>query len=460
LEVVLLFFLDFDEMKKGHYEILGIPKTAGEAEIKQAYFKLVRKYQPDRFPEEFKEIRAAYEILSDRQKRAEYDAFGELPPSVIPPFREAQRLERFGRRGKAAELYKTILKAYPELDSVREKYAKSLSADNKTGKAAEVWEELCRRHPENPYYAGSLGENYLELGWNKKAHAELRRALALDRSSVVNWSLLISCTTKDLKNSPNRWDELDALCIEAIEAVKEVKVNEWEKIHIYTQAFLTTGLEKGGLARNHLREIIRLIREGGRNGQDEGMQALKEILLFIPGDGLAHLYPELREMADLLPGMKNYGFIRGKLDNIRLNSLIEGLVEKKFSEIFRDLFRILNADIEEDGDELDLVAIEHTILNGKSTYDPQLRRLKEEFPELYALHGSFFNEALRTRNVDKMLYQREKKYKKLKRRFGIEDEEDSEAPPSGPIRRAQPKVGRNDPCPCGSGKKYKHCCGA
>jgi preprotein translocase subunit SecA len=27
------------------------------------------------------------------------------------------------------------------------------------------------------------------------------------------------------------------------------------------------------------------------------------------------------------------------------------------------------------------------------------------------------------------------------------------------IRLDQPKVGRNDPCPCGSGKKYKKCCG-
>jgi len=35
-------------------------------------------------------------------------------------------------------------------------------------------------------------------------------------------------------------------------------------------------------------------------------------------------------------------------------------------------------------------------------------------------------------------------------------------PPTGPaqpFRRSKPKVGRNDPCPCGSGKKYKHCCG-
>jgi SEC-C motif-containing protein len=37
----------------------------------------------------------------------------------------------------------------------------------------------------------------------------------------------------------------------------------------------------------------------------------------------------------------------------------------------------------------------------------------------------------------------------------------SDGKPLGPkpIRLAGPKVGRNDPCPCGSGKKYKKCCG-
>ncbi|MGB5441507.1 MAG: SEC-C metal-binding domain-containing protein, partial [Gammaproteobacteria bacterium] len=33
-----------------------------------------------------------------------------------------------------------------------------------------------------------------------------------------------------------------------------------------------------------------------------------------------------------------------------------------------------------------------------------------------------------------------------------------EAPPAKPQRRLEPRVGRNDPCPCGSGKKYKKCC--
>jgi preprotein translocase subunit SecA len=30
---------------------------------------------------------------------------------------------------------------------------------------------------------------------------------------------------------------------------------------------------------------------------------------------------------------------------------------------------------------------------------------------------------------------------------------------TAPVRRDVPKVGRNEPCPCGSGKKYKNCCG-
>jgi hypothetical protein len=46
---------------------------------------------------------------------------------------------------------------------------------------------------------------------------------------------------------------------------------------------------------------------------------------------------------------------------------------------------------------------------------------------------------------------------------GDESEEPFEPPgygvPTAPIRRDGPKVGRNDPCPCGSGKKYKKCCG-
>ncbi|MFZ5800345.1 MAG: SEC-C metal-binding domain-containing protein [Candidatus Omnitrophota bacterium] len=46
-------------------------------------------------------------------------------------------------------------------------------------------------------------------------------------------------------------------------------------------------------------------------------------------------------------------------------------------------------------------------------------------------------------------------------RGGAQPEESEEVQPAAPqpIHRDLPKVGRNDPCPCGSGKKYKKCCG-
>lgn len=67
-------------MAKDHYEILGVSKDASEDEVKKAYRKLAHKYHPDKQggnEEKFKEINAAYQILSDKQKRAQYDQFGQ-----------------------------------------------------------------------------------------------------------------------------------------------------------------------------------------------------------------------------------------------------------------------------------------------------------------------------------------------------------------------------------------------
>lgn len=68
--------------KRDYYEVLGVSKNAGEADLKKAYRTLAKKYHPDMNPGDkeaeakFKEVNEAYEILSDSEKRQQYDQFG------------------------------------------------------------------------------------------------------------------------------------------------------------------------------------------------------------------------------------------------------------------------------------------------------------------------------------------------------------------------------------------------
>lgn len=72
--------------KRDYYEVLGLSKGASADEIKKAYRKMAVKYHPDKNPgdkgaeDKFKEAAEAYEILSNPDKRAQYDRFGHNMP--------------------------------------------------------------------------------------------------------------------------------------------------------------------------------------------------------------------------------------------------------------------------------------------------------------------------------------------------------------------------------------------
>lgn len=73
--------------KRDYYEVLGVDKGASQEEIKKSFRKLARQYHPDvnkaaNAEEQFKEVKEAYDVLSDDQKRAQYDQFGHVDPNM------------------------------------------------------------------------------------------------------------------------------------------------------------------------------------------------------------------------------------------------------------------------------------------------------------------------------------------------------------------------------------------
>lgn len=173
---------------QNHYQVLGIDRTADARAVKKAYFALVRKFTPEKNPDEFQRIRAAYEVLSDPVQRERYDAaekgFGEYDETVATRLRAIEEATRTSDDAMVHDMLRALLRDHPNVTVARENLALSLL---RTGDAAGAYaelEHLVEAAPENARYAFHRGIALARLDRKGDAERSLERAILLDPAFV------------------------------------------------------------------------------------------------------------------------------------------------------------------------------------------------------------------------------------------------------------------------------------
>lgn len=461
---------------KDYYEILGLEPSASKIEIKKAYFKLVRKYPPDRYETEFMNIREAYETLSNEKTRKEYDNINYLSPIMKENYNFVRKQLEEGRISSAIKNLEKMIKMSPDSLVIKALLGEAYFKNNNNGKALKIFSELSQAEPDNAAFAGNLALAYLNRGWQKKAITAYNNAIKLDRDNISLWIGLADAYVFD-----NDYLRAKAVFDDALEKVEDIEDNttiylKLIMMHINFGMFHTM---------DDYAEKLKEIALRNKEIKDNVAWTLSHISTYLISiDKSEHAKKLIEKSAEILPNNKE--ILNVKEDIVTLDKYIKDFErlreDKKIKNEVTALiaFKVLpksmiglNGDSIQEVDALTYFH-EHQIIESYEIYKSSIMRLKREYPELYEIKEDFFNNvtnSIERRKLQTKYRNNSVEYRsEFNRYFGMDDDEDYDDEDDfygwdedfefqKPFVREEEKVGRNDPCPCGSGKKYKKCCG-
>lgn len=144
-----------------YFKELGVSIESTDRELKIAYFNMTKKYPPEKYPEKYRVIRDAYEVLINKSKREEYIlcAFDENVKAILDygiNFAKNQKYEL------AIENFEKVLEKYPDNIKVKKDLALCLMKKNNYKKSTKLLKELVIRDPNNIEYYKLLINSYIE----------------------------------------------------------------------------------------------------------------------------------------------------------------------------------------------------------------------------------------------------------------------------------------------------------
>lgn len=467
-----------------YYKTLGIEEGADKKEIKKAYFKAIRQYPPDKEPEQFKKIREAYEYLMKDENRERLEKLAGIEPVFQKAYLQILDYEERKEYGLAIQCCLEVLHI-SDVEEIQYLLAGLYEKNHNSGKEVKEFESLIRKYPENLKYREGLGRAYVHREWRKKA-LEVFDQLYAKRYQSLSYYFAYGSTLMEQCHYTEGRKIL-------LEAVRYFSALEQQETRLVEMNDIWYALMKAGIdfrQRNLVEDLKSYFRFFDQyqdawelrhsamailgmlceleDPEEPAIAAMEGLVTRMKGLAQDHVLEPttVLNLKSMEYRVEYYRFFRDKRlhwdirDNAEFiyGSTVYWLTQEEEMEDFCFASR--------EESEAAVIDMKLTILGQWKTAKEQVQIIKDDYPICTNILGDFVEEILQNRKKPYLWSKYERQYKKAMHfpssgHLTTREQErivfDSSA--GDTYRREAPKVGRNDPCPCGSGKKYKNCCG-
>lgn len=457
-----------------YYEILGLAPGASQTDIKKAYFRLIRQHSPESDPEQFQKIREAYEQLKSMQNAPEGPSF---PPFSDPwaenMLKQIEKYRRAGDTGRFRDTCEEAWRLFPKDIQFLYLLVIAQRQCGNTGKAVKNAELLIRKEPENKWFYRELAVSYMERGFTQKAYRACEKAYELgcrDMDFILIYAeecnnygvydrgveILLEVIRQEKKWSKEEMPELVSAYIGLLKMSSATKSENLPEI----VDGLSRMLDQYGIYLEEYVPDLCLLMSCVWTAEESSLMEMHQAEQILAAlRKMCHGDPEMEALVDR--AKEEYDHRRIVEDSRIGETLVYGYEVYFGLDILDEYIR-----------KYAVTDVQLCMLEEREEILEQAEILQKEYPDYYEKLQDFLEKLKPGRNQaylkDGLLktYRRMsqdatgghyyKKYPEEKRRAegtviydGMSDE---------PYIRESKKIGRNDPCPCGSGKKYKHCC--
>jgi len=247
--------MKFNPASDNLYQRLGISQNASQEEIKNVFFLAVKKYPPEKNPQNYKLIREAYDILRNPVSRNEYDSkqqFGKELERILADIEYERKNNNFD---KAIKLYKKVINIAPSVGIYRNQLG-LLHMDSSAYKLAiSQFEKAHKIDPNNSSYLLNLASAEEENRNYRKAEEHIKKAWALDEQDYAPPRALATLYFYKMNEKQKAYETLD----KAISA--DGKIDFHDFFCIYDKIYFLLHEKKEKELEGHLDLLVRITQK-------------------------------------------------------------------------------------------------------------------------------------------------------------------------------------------------------